>query len=136
MPAGLHRISPGAIIDGYYVPKGSTVSTSNWSTTHSEQFFHHAHGFHPERWLQETHPLYDKLYEGDVKDASKPFLIGPRACLGINLAYLEMRIILARIVWEFDLELCSKDVEWERDIKLRMLWQKPELRVRFRPAMR
>ena len=71
-----------------------------------------------------------------MKDASKPFLIGPRACLGINLAYLEMRIILARIVWEFDLELCSKDVEWERDIKLRMLWQKPELRVRFRPAMR
>lgn len=73
---------------------------------------------------------------GDVKEASKPFLIGPRACLGINLAYMEMRIILSRVVWEFDLELVSKDVDWDRDIILKMLWQKPELWVRFVPAAR
>jgi cytochrome P450 len=70
-----------------------------------------------------------------VKDASKPFLVGPRACLGINLAYMEMRIILARMVFEFDWELVSRDVDWERDVKLKILWQKPELRVRFRPAV-
>jgi hypothetical protein len=48
---------------------------------------------------------------------------------------MEMRIILARMVFEFDWELVSRDVDWERDVKLKILWQKPELRVRFRPAV-
>jgi cytochrome P450 len=136
VPAALQRVSPGAVVDGNYVPKGTTVSVSGWSNTHSERHFHNAREFHPERWLPEDHPLYDKAYMGDVKEASKPFLIGPRACLGINLAYMEMRIILSRVVWEFDLELVSKDVDWDRDIILKMLWQKPELWVRFVPAAR
>jgi cytochrome P450 len=80
--------------------------------------------------------LYDEAYRNDVKDASKPFLVGPRAFLSINLAYIEMRIILARMVFEFDWELVSRDVDWERDTILKILWQKPELRVRFRPAVR
>jgi len=101
-----------------------------------EKYFHNAREFHPERWLPEDHPLYDEAYRNDVKDASKQFLVGPRACLGINLAYMEMRIILARMVFEFDWDLVSQDVDWERDNKLKMLWQKPELRVRFRPAVR
>jgi cytochrome P450 len=46
-----------------------------------------------------------------VKDASKLFSVGLRACLGINLTYMEMRIILARMVFEFDWELVSRDVE-------------------------
>jgi cytochrome P450 len=109
--AGLQRLSPGAEVDGYYVPRGTTVSISPWIQTHSEQYFHDARGFHPERWLPDDHPLYDPAYKNDAKDASKPFLIGPRACLGINLAYMEMRIILARLVWEFDWQLLSKDID-------------------------
>jgi cytochrome P450 len=49
---------------------------------------------------------------------------------------MEMRIILARMVFEFDWEPVSRDVDWERDTKLKMLWQKRELRVRFRPVVR
>jgi len=134
--AGLQRLSPGVEVDGYYVPKGTTVSISPWTQTHSEEYFGDARGFHPERWLPEYHPLYDAAYKNDVKDASKPFLIGPRACLGINLAYMEMRIILARLVWEFDWELLSKEVDWERDTEVKLLWRKPELKVRFKTAVR
>jgi len=75
--------------------------------------------------------LYDPRFKNDVKEASRPFLIGPRACLGINLAYMEMRIILARMVWEFDWELVSREVDWERDISLKLLWIQPTLNVRF-----
>jgi cytochrome P450 len=72
-----------------------------------------------------------------MREASKPFLIGPRACLGVNLAYLGMRIILARICCEFDLEGVGTDeVEWEEEVRLRLLWWTPVLRVRFRPAVR
>jgi cytochrome P450 len=136
VPAGLHRISPGAVIDGHYVPKGTTVSVSGWSTTHDERFFHNAREFHPERWLPPNHPFYDQTYKDDMKDASKPFLLGPRGCLGINLAYMEMRIILSKLVWHFDWELINEEVDWDTDAQLQLLWKKPELKVRFKPAMR
>ena len=69
----------------------------------------------------------------DLKEASKPFELGPRACLGINLAYLEMRIILAKLVWSFEWELVE-DIDWEEETRMYLLWKKPELRVRFRPV--
>ena len=47
VPAGLQRVSPGAEVDGYYVPAGAIVSTSNWTTSHTEKYFHNAREFHP-----------------------------------------------------------------------------------------
>jgi cytochrome P450 len=132
VPAGLQRVSPGAFVDGHYVPTGTSVSSSGWSTTHNDRYFLHAREFCPERWLPKDHKLYDQQFKNDVKEASRPFLLGPRACLGINLAYMEMRVILARLVWKFDLELVNKEVDWERDTMLKTLWQNPELPVRFR----
>ncbi|KAF5009700.1 hypothetical protein FDECE_4109 [Fusarium decemcellulare] len=89
-PFGLPRISPGATIDGHYIPPGVVVSVDHWTTKHDERYWKDAHSFIPERWIGEGF--------GDVKEASQPFSLGPRACLGINLAYLEMRIILAKMV--------------------------------------
>jgi cytochrome P450 len=39
-----------------------------------------------------------------MRDASQPFSYGPRNCIGRNLAYVEMKLIIARLVWTFDLE--------------------------------
>lgn len=132
---GLSRDSPGAMVDGHYVPKGTSVSTSFWTMSHREKYFHNAREFHPERWLPSDHALYDVAYSTDNKAASQPFLLGPRACLGINLAYMELRIILARIVWQFDLEL-SRDLDWDAEQKFALLWMKPELMIRFKPVTR
>lgn len=46
--------------------------------------------------------------EADVLEASRPFLIRPRGCLGKNLVYMEMRMILAKMVWRFDPELVNE----------------------------
>ncbi len=134
VPAGLHRESPGATVDGYYVPRGFIVSTSGWTMTHTEAYFHDARGFHPERWLPENHEWHEERFKHDVKEASKPFGMGSRVCLGLNMAYLEMRIILARLALEFEWELISKEVDWERDIVLKFLWRKPRLNIRFKPC--
>jgi cytochrome P450 len=70
----------------------------------------------------------------DNKDASKPFLMGPRGCIGVNLAYMEMRTILTRLVWEFDLQLIIGGIGGNNHNKfLALVWSKAELRVRFRP---
>lgn len=53
--------------------------------------------FIPERFL----PAPDNWQE-IPKDAWRPFEKGPRACIGQELAMLEMRIILAMTAREFD----------------------------------
>lgn len=61
-----------------------------------------------------------------------PFSIGPRGCLGTNLAYMEMRIILAKLVWHFDWELLNQGLDWRRDSRHDLLWTKPEIRLRVK----
>jgi len=50
-----------------------------------------------------------------------------------RLAYAEMRLILARILYAFDLELVNKDVDWF-DQKVGTLWEKPPLPVYLTPV--
>lgn len=49
---------------------------------------------------------------------------------------MELRILLAKMVWWFDWEIVQgtggKDVDWERDTRLYTLWKKPSLMVRFK----
>jgi cytochrome P450 len=74
IPTGPPRVSPGEKVSGYFVPKGTVVSVSSWSATHSERNFHRPYDFIPERWIDATC--------NDDKSASQPFLLGSRGCLG------------------------------------------------------
>lgn len=50
-----------------------------------------------------------------------------------SLAYLEMRMVLAKMFWKYDIEWFNGDeVDWERDTKGYTLWEKPNLRCFFR----
>lgn len=120
---GLPRICPGTVVDGHYIPAGTVVSVDHWTTNHDPHYWKDPQCFIPERWIDEGF--------GDVKEASQPFSLGPRACLGINLAYLELRIILAKMVFHYDWELINKDLKFFEDAKLFVLWKKPKVVVRF-----
>lgn len=48
-----------------------------------------------------------------------------------NLAYAEMRSIMARMLWNFDMELCDDSKDWARQ-KVFVLWDKPALNVRLK----
>ncbi|PVH77290.1 cytochrome P450 monooxygenase-like protein [Cadophora sp. DSE1049] len=138
VPAGLPRVSSGDTVSGYAVPAGTSVSTSFWTTTRSSSYFTSPRSFCPERWLDHDHSFWEDRFADDIKDASRPFSVGPRACIGLGLAELEMRIILARLVWDFDLEGVNgtKELDWEARVTMRMLWEKPELWVRFKEVLR
>jgi cytochrome P450 len=101
-PASQQRVVPsgGATIAGLYVPAGTTVAVPPWVSTHSPVNFVEPDKFIPERWLGE-----DTKFQDDRLNASLPFGTGPRVCIGKNLAYLEMRLIASKMLWNFDLEL-------------------------------
>ena len=48
-----------------------------------------------------------------------------------SLAYVEMRLLIALMMWHFDMELCSESKDWAGQ-KAFLLWQKPELMVKLR----
>ncbi|RFU78896.1 cytochrome p450 monooxygenase [Trichoderma arundinaceum] len=71
--------------------------------------------FQPERWLQRTPGIQRKgEFEGLEYNAhSGPILTfggGPRGCFGKKLAYMELRIVLALLVWNFEFEACPREL--------------------------
>lgn len=78
----------------------------------------------------------DTLYADDKRSAYHPFSFGPRACLGRTLAYSEMRLILAKLVWSFDFELMDKSKDWLDQCKVMRHWVKPELAVKVTQVIR
>lgn len=61
----------------------------------------------PERWLD------DPEYATDNKKGMAPFSLGPRGCIGKHLSYMEMRVIMGRLLWNYDIS--SVDGAWEWD---------------------
>ena len=114
----------GDIIDGQFVPSGTSVGVNQWAANQSAEHFRDPEKFIPERWLDDEH------YAGDDKEARQPFSLGPRNCIGKNLAYAEMRSIMAQMLWNFDMELCEDSEGWN-DQRIFILWDKPELHVRL-----
>jgi cytochrome P450 len=51
--------------------------------------------------------------------------------LGKNLAYHEIRLILAKLIWNFDFELVDKEDNW-LDQRVLLLWEKKPLVVRVK----
>ena len=66
----------------------------------------------------------------------KPFSDGPRNCLGKTLAWLETKVILARILYNFDLELCEESKGWLEGQKSIIFWDRPQVMVKLTPALR
>ncbi|KAK5662431.1 hypothetical protein OQA88_8342 [Cercophora sp. LCS_1] len=107
----------------------TVVSIFTWATYHSEENFTDPFGFHPERFM------HDPKFAGDRLEAFQPFSAGPRNCVGRNLAYVEMRIILAKVLFNFDIILADEDTDW-LDQKVHLLWVKIPLLVQLVPVTR
>lgn len=57
------------------------------------------------------------------------------SCIGKNLAYAEMRLFLAKMIYHFDMELDPRAAKWSTDIKVLGLYVKPELLVKLTPVV-
>lgn len=46
-----------------------------------------------------------------------------------SLAYNEMRSVMARMLWHFDMQLCEDSKSWGENQLVYFLWEKPALNV-------
>lgn len=53
-----------------------------------------------------------------------------------SLAYVEMRVIRARIIWNFDLSLAEESPDWLVRQKVYIFWDKGPLIVNLTPVAR
>ncbi|KAI5865331.1 putative cytochrome P450 [Durotheca rogersii] len=130
VPFGMPRQVPkgGGTILGEFIPEDTVVAVWHWASYHSSKHFTKPFEYHPERFLG------DPEFSKDGFDMLQPFSQGPRNCIGRHLAYAEMRLVLARMLWNFDISLVGGEAN-ERWIhhKSYVLWDKPPLYVYLTP---
>ncbi|KAF7922877.1 uncharacterized protein EAE97_011041 [Botrytis byssoidea] len=139
VPTTLPRIVPkgGSVVAGQFVPAGTTVGVNPISSHLSAEYFHLPYEFHHERWLstadvehlKSTFPdvklLDPKIFENDDRKACQPFSVGPANCIGKNLAYAEMRVLLGNVG-------ARDSGSWLERNRIYALWKKPELWVKLK----
>ncbi|PVI08698.1 cytochrome P450, partial [Periconia macrospinosa] len=131
----LPRESPGATVDGNFIPKGIIVHFAHFAFTRSPRYFYDGRSFRPQRWLPKEHPLYDTAFGNDSTEAFHPFGRGPRSCIAMAQGLRQLRLYLAKVSWALDIELVpGQDLNFERDYRLYAMWEKPGMRVRFHSA--
>ncbi|KAF2645497.1 cytochrome P450 [Massarina eburnea CBS 473.64] len=98
------EVLPGGLqVDGQFFPPGTDLAVPHYALHHNENYHSEPHKFIPERWI-----VGGSRTEDDVavtKSAYSPYGVGRTSCVGKDLSYQEMGLILARIIWLFDMRL-------------------------------
>lgn len=104
VPAQLPRevMKGGIVIDGNFIPEGTVVGVAAYVVHHDEEAFPEPWSFRPERWIAAGDVSREDVTR--ARDAMCPFSLGKRACIGKKLAYTEIRIAVASLLWSYDLK--------------------------------
>ncbi|PYH90327.1 cytochrome P450 [Aspergillus ellipticus CBS 707.79] len=100
----------------YVIPRGYAVGMSPAITHHNEDIFPDSHAFRPERWLDAEGRRNTEL-ERYLLSFSK----GSRACIGMNLAFCELHLVLTALVIRVFphmqlFETTERDIKYHHDL--------------------
>ncbi|KAL5340869.1 cytochrome P450 [Aspergillus crustosus] len=116
------RTSPGTKIGDIYAPAGTEVFSETYTMQRSPRYWFAPDQFRPERWY-EREAGSGSVYVHDNHAAFKPFGLGPRVCLGRDLALQILRLSVALLVYRFDF---GRPVDgrfvWDDDVTSRMTY--------------
>jgi benzoate 4-monooxygenase len=103
---GLPRLvanGPGVEFDGHYFPPGTVLSVPSYTIHHMEEIWGpDVEEFKPDRWLNLT---------PRQKIGFNPFSYGPRACVGQNVAIMELQLIIGTLFHRYDFALYQQVME-------------------------
>ncbi|KIW95308.1 uncharacterized protein Z519_03892 [Cladophialophora bantiana CBS 173.52] len=107
-PASLPRETPsgGRTLNGIFILEKLTVVSMQCYTTHRHpDVFPHPEKFLPDRWLGE------KAVTPEMRTMFMPFSAGSRACLGINLAWMEQKVITTSLLEAYKVQLAPSTTD-------------------------
>ncbi|KAH8797552.1 cytochrome P450 monooxygenase-like protein [Hyaloscypha sp. PMI_1271] len=104
VPGGVLRVTPpeGITIGTTFIPGNVTISTPAYSLGRLESCYEKPSEFIPDRWGEKPEMVRDK-------GVFVPFSVGPYSCVGKQLALMELRNVIARIVTEFDVKFAPDE---------------------------
>ena len=113
------RVSPTTSLryKDWVIPPNTPVSMNNMDMHDDPSVFIDPKAFNPDRWLgADSVELQKQLV---------PFCRGTRACVGMNLAYAEMYVVLATLVRRFEMVLFETGRE---DVEVKHEYHIPRVR--------
>ncbi|EKG11789.1 Cytochrome P450 [Macrophomina phaseolina MS6] len=102
LPTNLPRRSPGKVIGGHYVPAGTLVANLAWATHRDPSAFPDPLAFQPERWADPT---------PEMKTMFRPFNTGPRNCIGMHMARVQIFLTLGALYLRYDVRMDPRMTE-------------------------
>ena len=101
----------GIVVDGERMPAGADLGVPHYALHHNEEYFHEPFRFRPERWDLRQAARARHLGDDTETDlalaqgAFATFGVGRTSCVGKHLAYQEIKLVLARMIWLYDMRL-------------------------------
>ncbi|KAL4790551.1 cytochrome P450 [Aspergillus venezuelensis] len=115
VPSGQPRQTPpeGLQVDEMWIPGDTIVVIPQYVIQRDDRYFPSGEKFIPERWLNGKERLITH------EEAFFPFQLGRYGCVGKQLALMEMRLVIARMAWEFDISFAPGETgeTFDRDAK-------------------
>ncbi|XP_065089067.1 cytochrome P450 315a1, mitochondrial [Ochlerotatus camptorhynchus] len=104
-----------AIIGDYCIPKNTLALLSLYTAGRDEGNFYSPNEFLPQRWLRRD----DKnlLFTPFSANASLPFAIGSRSCIGRKIALFQMQYFLSKVLNKYKLTVLNETAV-EAELKL------------------
>lgn len=108
VPGSLTRVAlqGGATVSNTHIPAGTEVDVGIYGLAHNEDQFPDCDTFIPERWIVGSKTPHFEVTDELVARQRNAFVVfssGPRNCLGVRMAYMEMGIVVSRLLYLFDI---------------------------------
>ncbi|CAK8696143.1 unnamed protein product [Clavelina lepadiformis] len=91
-----HKTNKDAEINGYFIPKGITVTPNIWAVHNDPKYFDEPEKFKPERFI-------DEIGNFAKSEHVIPFSVGPRRCVGEHIGRMEIFIFLVSMIQKFEI---------------------------------
>ncbi|CAH1183623.1 unnamed protein product [Phaedon cochleariae] len=101
----LTRIIPeDVVLCGYTIPANTLIVMSIYTSGRSEKYFKNPNKFIPDRWLRNS-----SANSNVIQQASLPFGMGSRSCIGKKIAETQFQMTLRKVVENFFVEIKNAD---------------------------
>ncbi|XP_051017154.1 cytochrome P450 3A2-like [Acomys russatus] len=96
-------------INGVFIPKGTIVTVPVFALHRDPQYWNDPEEFHPERFSKENRETINPY-------VFLPFGHGPRSCIGMRFALMNLKLAVVKVLQNFSLQMCE-----ETEVRLKTL---------------